>query len=783
MNRLVLPLLLLAPLARAVVVEEVTRLYPVEVERVVRPRTVEEVQVLVRRHPGPVSVGGGRYSMGGQTAAPGVLQLDMRGMDRVLSVSPDAMTVEAEAGATWRKLQEALDPHGLSLKIMQSYANFTVGGSLSVNVHGRYVNQGPLIRATRSIKVVLPDGRLVEADRRRNAEVFHAAIGGYGGVGIIVSAVLEVERNEPLERASEGMALADYPAWFARNIRGSKTAVFHNADIYPPDYGRVMATTFSRTDKPVTVKDRLQPRGGKHLFTRIMQFWLTKRDYAKRLREKALDPARLKARPVVWRNYEASYDVAELEPPSRKESTYVLQEYFIPVSRFSDFVPRMAEVFRRHKVNVINVSIRHALPDTGSLLSWAPDERFAFVVYYEQGTSRHERTRVGIWTRELVDAALAAKGSYYLPYQWHPRDDQFHAAYPRAKAWFALKKRLDPSYRFRNSLWDRYFPPPAEPAAATAARERLARRPDWRRPEEQSLLTLPEWFIVYSAEERASHLLAGRSPGSFRYRASVRQFWSMRRAVNRVLKGRYPANTGYQAMIGFIGACFAVEYGLQGLYEKTVGALALKFSAPGAADAAAAKAAADYAAFLHDTPWYDFPFFAARRDFLAAAAGGGLRGLERRLAVGAELALKGVWAKAVKALTGAAYAPEDLTIRAWVTGPKAAVPGVRTLEEFGAAGRLIELPRYRGFQQASTALARAGVRFVEIAGNRRILVTVIAPKAWRGERLWGEPVGRWRVLTRPGMRRAAILLPVASLSAAVNELPLEGVTLEHAYDY
>jgi len=28
---------------------------------------------------------------------------------------------------------------------MQSYANFTVGGSLSVNVHGRYVNQGPLI--------------------------------------------------------------------------------------------------------------------------------------------------------------------------------------------------------------------------------------------------------------------------------------------------------------------------------------------------------------------------------------------------------------------------------------------------------------------------------------------------------------------------------------------------------------------------------------------------------------------------------------------------------------
>ncbi len=782
MTRLSLLLLALAAPARAAVIEEVTRLYPVEVERVARPRTVEDVQALVRRHPGPVSVGGGRYSMGGQTAAPGSLQIDMRGMDKVLSISTAALTVEAEAGATWRKLQEALDRHDLSLKIMQSYANFTVGGSLSVNVHGRYVNQGPLIRAVRSLKLVLPDGRLVEASRQKSPELFHAAIGGYGGVGVIVSAVLEVERNEALERTSEGMALADYPAWFAKNIRGSKTAVFHNADIYPPDYGRVMATTYSRTDKPVTVRDRLQKKGP-HLFTRVMQFWLTKRDYAKRLREKALDPVRLKARPVVWRNYEASYDVAELEPPSRKESTYVLQEYFIPVGRFADFVPLMAEIFRRHRANVLNVSIRHALPDTGSYLSWARVECFAFVVYYEQGTSRHERTHVGVWTRELVDAALSVGGSYYLPYQWHPRDDQFHRAYPRAKEWFALKKKLDPGYRFRNSLWDRYFPPPAPDAAAAAVRAKLENRKDWRRPEEQSLLTLPEWYIVYSAEERAAWLAAGKAPGAFPYLASVRQFWSMRRAVKTALAGRYPSNTGYQVMIAFIGACFAVEYGAQGAYEKTLGALALALSSPGAADAASAMAAADYAAFLHDLPWYEFPFMTRRREFLDRSAGGGLRGVERRLAVGLELGAKAIWAKAVKKMTGAAYAPEDLTIRAWVAGPKPAGPGVKVLENFGAQGWLIELPRYRGFQAASAELARSGVRFIEIAGNRRILVTVIAAAGWTGAPTWGEPVGRWRVLTRPGWRRHAVLLPVASLSAAVNELPREGAQLEHAYDY
>ena len=51
----------------------------------------------------------------------------------------------------WCDIQRFVDPHDLSVAIMQTYANFTVGGSLSVNVHGRYVGQGPLILSVRAI--------------------------------------------------------------------------------------------------------------------------------------------------------------------------------------------------------------------------------------------------------------------------------------------------------------------------------------------------------------------------------------------------------------------------------------------------------------------------------------------------------------------------------------------------------------------------------------------------------------------------------------------------------
>ena len=84
---------------------------------------------------------------------------------------------------------------------------------------------------------------------------------------------------------------------------------------------------------------------------------------------------------------------------------------------------------------------------------------FAFVIYYKQGTTDADRNEVGNWTRELIDAALAVDGSYYLPYQLHATPEQFGRAYPRAPEFLALKRRLDPTNKFRNELLDKYLYP------------------------------------------------------------------------------------------------------------------------------------------------------------------------------------------------------------------------------------------------------------------------------------------------------------------------------------
>src|SRR6185436_6066293 len=210
---------------------------------------------------------------------------------------------------------------------------------------------------------------------------------------------LDLAENVRVKRQHQVMPITQYRQYFFQHVRDSSSVVFHNGDIYPPSYTTVNALSYVRTDDPVTVADRLIPRDRSYRINRALFPVIAGWPFGKALRQHVIDPWQQRGTEVTWRNYEASYDVAELEPRSRESSTYVLQEYFVPVERFDEWIPRMREIFQRRHVNVINVSIRHAKADPGSLLAWARSEVFAFVVYYKQDTDAESRREVGVWTR------------------------------------------------------------------------------------------------------------------------------------------------------------------------------------------------------------------------------------------------------------------------------------------------------------------------------------------------------------------------------------------------
>lgn len=441
------------------IINDVTQLNPVVVAKVVVPKSVDELSRIIRTSDKPVCIGGGRFSMGGQTASSDCIHIDMRSLNNILEFDEERKTIKVQAGIRWCDIQRYIDPRNLSVKIMQTYANFTVGGSLSVNCHGRYVGLGPLILSVRSLDVVLANGDLVHTSSTERPELFFACVGCYNAVAAIAQVEFDLADNVAVKRSFKMMKRNEYLDFFRKDIISNKDVVFHNGDIYPPKYSNIRAVSWSKTKEEPTVKTRMMPLSASYPLERYFIVAFARSAFGKFRREYFIDPLLYLSKKIHWRNYEAGYDVLELEPASRKHHTYVLQEYFVPVKKFDAFTALMAEIFKIHNVNVINVSIRHALKDTGSMLAWAREEVFAFVVWYRQGTSEVAKGEVGVWTREMIDAVLSQGGSYYLPYQPHATETQFHKAYPDALKLFELKKKLDPGFKFRNVIWDKYYKP------------------------------------------------------------------------------------------------------------------------------------------------------------------------------------------------------------------------------------------------------------------------------------------------------------------------------------
>ena len=790
------------------IVNDVTRLNPIAVDRVIAPAWIDEIVEAVRAHPGPVSIGGGRFSQGGQTATEGSLHIDMRGFDRILDFSKERKRITVQTGITWRKIQEHIDPHDLSVKIMQSYASFTVGGSLSVNCHGRYVGQGPIVQSVESIRVVLADGTLVEASPEENSEVFHGAIGGYGALGVIAEATLSLTDNVRIERQNDVMPLSAYREFFDRNVGGNTGMIFHNADIYPNAYDTVRVISYVKTDKPVTVEDRLRPPDESYWTDRMAMRIITEWPFGKTLREHLIDPLVYRGDEVKWRNYEASYDVKSLEPVSRRSTTYVLQEYFIPIDRLETFAASLAGILNRHHVNTVNVSIRHATKDPGTLLAWARDEVFAFVLYYKQGTGAADREAVGVWTRELIDAAIATGGTYYLPYQIHATHEQFLKAYPRAGEFFALKKRLDPTNKFRNKLWDAYYParkptavarkpiqaaPPAgRPPTGVAAliQKTLESTEGYARDEAQTYLTLPEWLLVYYPGEYAE-FLEHKPASDYPYFGSIGQFWSGYEAVYQATRD-YPFNWGYHVMVMVIGTSYTVENGLKGLYENTVGRASWWLAGGEATqeDTFAAEVASRYVDFIHETPWYEFPYLGTLKQLWAETDLFGpdiVRKWERKLGLSAEYLVKAQYALIIRLASKAAYGETEDTILAVATSvsPEAiqAAPGVKSVGEFRGGWAILSLPRYDAFRHSVQRLAEQGVLFKEIAGNDEILMTILVPADWQDDLKVGTILFEKPVLTDPDRKRVALVVPVPSLHQVMIEMANRDLAIEHVYDY
>ncbi len=311
---------------------------------------------------------------------------------------------------------------------------------------------------------------------------------------------------------------------------------------------------------------------------------------------------------------------------------------------------------------------------------------------------------------------------------------------------------------------------------------------DERRALVDTWLTYPEWSIVHAYEDFA-RVARARGEAAFGYGRSVTGYWSNLCSLYGVATARGDIATDMRAMLHIIGLSFSAEMAVKGAWETTIGRIteAWRGPAPTAEDRFAADVNDAYAAFLRQTPWYEFPFGTTLVRFWRETPFGEVsvvRSIERRLALSLEYGVKAVYAQVLGFAAG--LAPAKLTLRSVVAGldsqDLAADARIRLVERRADGLSVIETPRYRAFTEVLQGLAERRRGIVEIAGNREIFITVIAP-AGSAPMDGATLVLRVPIQSRPGFERLGLTVEVRELSDLLARLKPGPAALEHVYDY
>ncbi len=299
------------------------------------------------------------------------------------------------------------------------------------------------------------------------------------------------------------------------------------------------------------------------------------------------------------------------------------------------------------------------------------------------------------------------------------------------------------------------------------------------RAEERTFTTYPEWHIVHAYEDYARVIATG-DPQDFGYFRAIAGFWSALCPLTELADEHGGFTTESKLTIYTIGTSFGLEMALKAAYEESFGRIATWLRGPqrSALDALSTRQAADYAAFLRQTPWYLWDF-TRDAEALDRAPGQGLRDRERRLALGLEYRAKAGYARLI-ADAVAATGQDATTLRAVVAGlpPEALaqIPGVTVIQRH-PEGIEIETPRYHALTVILERIAAEGGQIIEIAGNDDILMTVLTPDA--------RDIGARMVLPLQGSpdMRQVLVLKVPDLAARLRDLARTGATVEHIHDY
>ena len=422
--------------------------------RTIAPRTHAELRAFLRRNEGPVCVRGAGYSHGGQTLVEGGTQIDLRNL-RSVRYDPGRRTVSVGAGCTWHDVLLALGAHGRTVAEMQSYYNFSVGGSISVNCHGRGMEHGSISDTVLALTVMTVDGEVRHASATSNSRLFRGVVGGYGLIAIVLEATLVTVANDRV-KLEVSVAPSSRSLEVIERVASDPRTVFYNGNIYPGREQEIVSFAWVKCDDTDTVSNNttvVQPKREFYWGHMLLEQLARRVPFIKVARaylEPTIAAAGSDTNVAFLRSFAIAEDANKLRVLSKHPTTTVLQEYFVPVDRLHEFLEAFLPSLEA--INLLNLSLRYVKRVTHSVLNYAPQDMVSLVLYLNVWNNVVALADLRRWTEANIDRAAALGGTYYLPYLLTYRPSQVRRMYPGWDSLMRLKRSYDPLGKLQNLM-------------------------------------------------------------------------------------------------------------------------------------------------------------------------------------------------------------------------------------------------------------------------------------------------------------------------------------------
>lgn len=436
------------------------------ITQVLRPVDAEEVAAALREvteSGGTLGLRGAGCSYGDASLNVGGKLLDLSRMDQILSFDEQAGEAVVQPGVTIRQLWRYAIAKRFWPKVVPGTMEVTCGGAAAMNIHGKNnFAVGTFGDSIVSFKMITPAGEVLDCDRHHNTDVFHAAIGGFGMLGVFlelrlklkpvacgrmrVTAVATHTLRESLDYLEEHRESADYlVGWLDLHAKGEALGrgAVHHADHLQPGEDPAGEELFEAELQDVPLRlFGIVPKAwiwpGMWLFLHCGLWWFVNAaKYYAGIRE-AKKPPVLQTHGAFqflldyvpnWKKMTSPGGLIQFQPFVPKEHAEQVYRTLIERCHAAGLVPYLG-VLKRHR------------PDP-FLMTHAVD---GYSLAMDFAVKKASKDRLWALCNELATVVLAAGGRFY-----YAKDavleassfDRIHGDEAVTK-FRALKKRLDP---------------------------------------------------------------------------------------------------------------------------------------------------------------------------------------------------------------------------------------------------------------------------------------------------------------------------------------------------